>query len=94
VPVVNINIKDNISVYPNPFVNQIKFDINHTGSDNVIVQIFDITGKKVVERVESTNVNASYSITINLEDHMISGSYFYRISSGNISKTGKLIKVD
>jgi len=91
---INLTLENNISVYPNPFTDQVKFDINHSGSDNVIIQIFDITGKKVVEQVENTNVNTSHSTTINFEDHMKPGSYFYRISSGNISKTGKLIRID
>ncbi|NQU33393.1 MAG: agmatine deiminase family protein [Bacteroidetes bacterium] len=82
-----------IIVYPNPFTNQLNFTIDNMESNQVSIQIFDISGKKVIDRVEFVDDNI---VTINFDGQnaLLSGSYFYKISSGRISKTGKLIRVD
>lgn len=91
-----IVIKENISVYPNPFKDEIRFDITNTESETCSVQIFNITGNMIFERIISTNLNSSESVLINFDEEKISspGSYYYRITSGKSIKTGKLIKLD
>ncbi len=86
-------ILQDIVVYPNPFTNQLNFTINNLESNKVSIQIFDISGKKVFDRLELIDGN---TVTINLEgqDELLPGSYFYKITSIRKAKTGKLIRVD
>ena len=88
----DVFIDNSVNVYPNPFTNQINFSISNLKSDEVTLQIFDIRGKKVVDRVDILNSNSESAITLNTE--LKPGSYFYMITVGNYSKSGKLIRID
>lgn len=93
---IDINIANKTVVYPNPFTNKISFTINNKESEEVSIQIFDISGKKVVDVIKFIDGNSNNTISINLEgeNEIMPGSYFYRISSENMTDTGKLIKVE
>ena len=93
---IDVKLTDKIVVYPNPFTNKISFIINNKGTDEVSIQFFDISGKKVVDIIKFIDGNVNNTISINLdgENDLMPGSYFYRIKSGNMTDTGKLIKVE
>lgn len=76
--------------YPNPFnpTTNIVFDIAKYG--NVTLEVFDVTGKKVSELVNG-NLNAGhYSVQWNASKFS-SGTYIYRITSGEFSESKKMV---
>jgi len=80
--------------YPNPFnpSTVINFEIPHDG--NVIMQLFDMSGREVKTMVNEFKTAGYYSINLNGSD-LTSGTYFYRLitSDGinNYSSTKKMI---
>jgi hypothetical protein len=84
--------------YPNPFnpVTKIKFDIiQHTPyplsrGENVILKVFDITGKEIATLVNEQLQPGNYEITFD-GSNIPSGVYFYQLNSGNYRATKKLM---
>ena len=87
-----ISLDASFNVYPNPFTNQINFFIGDIDESEVSIQIFDISGKKIIDRLESIGNYSDNIITINSE--LKSGTYYYKITAGNFIESGKLIRVN
>ncbi len=79
--------------YPNPFnpTTQIRYSISQPG--HVKLEVFNITGQKVAELVNGTQVAGVNSVQFNASN-LSSGMYLYRIitPSGSLSKKMMLIK--
>lgn len=76
--------KTTFSVYPNPFVNTLKIDLDENSKSNV--SITDITGKVIF--------NSNYyskNIEINV-DGISKGQYFLTISNNGVQKTQIIVK--
>jgi len=88
VRVVNLKQPNNDwNIYPNPTTNELH--IETTGTEKFDVQLFDITGKKVMENIlftNTTNINTS---------SLYQGMYFVRITDadGVLIKTQKVAVV-
>ncbi|MBC8320261.1 MAG: agmatine deiminase family protein [Bacteroidetes bacterium] len=92
-----IGLNDDIHIYPNPFTRQINFFVRNSESSEATIQIFDINGKKIIDISEQINGNGENLININIEEGMTdlkSGYYFYKIKTGNFTKSGKIIRVE
>lgn len=78
--------------YPNPFNpnTNIKFDVSKKSL--VKINIYDVTGKLVSELVNQELNAGKYDINWNGASHA-SGVYFYRIETGDFSKTMKMVLV-
>lgn len=78
--------------YPNPFnpSTNIRFRIPESGVTSLV--IYDITGSIVVELV-NTHLNAGVYEYSFEASRLPSGLYFYKLSSGNISQTKKMILI-
>ncbi|MBS1518159.1 MAG: T9SS type A sorting domain-containing protein [Bacteroidetes bacterium] len=76
--------------YPNPFnpSTSINYQIPVTG--NVSLKIYDISGKFISELVNKEQTAGNYEVKFNGENYS-SGIYFYRLESGNYSKTMKMM---
>ena len=77
--------------YPNPFngATKIRFEINKKAT--VSIEIFDITGKKLVELVNKQFTSGEYEVDYTSNDNS-SGVYFYSLSiDGIILDTKKMI---
>ncbi|MBK6878005.1 MAG: T9SS type A sorting domain-containing protein [Ignavibacteria bacterium] len=77
--------------YPNPFngSTKIRFEINKKAT--VSIEIFDITGKKLVELVNKQFTSGQYEVDYTINDNS-SGVYFYSLSiDGIILDTKKMI---
>lgn len=77
--VANINAENEVSVYPNPTSSNI-----HIGGNNLAnstISLYDVTGKKLEEKVASTNEEI-----ISL-DNYASGIYFVKITNNNGSSS-------
>ncbi len=90
---INITVKNEISVYPNPFTNQINFTYENVESNEVSVQIFDISGKVVFDKKNLLQGN-SMLIQLDGTNTLLPGSYYYKITIGEFSNTGKLIRAN
>ena len=78
--------------YPNPFNPETKIKFSLPASGNVILKVFDISGKVVSELVNE-NMNAgTYSVGFNASK-LSSGVYFYRIYTDGFTDTKKMILV-
>lgn len=81
--------KVSLTAYPNPFVNSFKLSfISENSSDNVKINIYDITGKVV----ESKNLKYEDANKYEFGKNYNSGIYIAVISQGKVSKTFKMIK--
>ena len=77
--------------YPNPFnpVTNIKFSLPESFVGNVMLKVFDITGKEVATLINGNmnggNHNASFDASA-----LSSGIYFYKISAGSYTDVKKM----
>lgn len=96
---VSVNLEDvkildteieNLTVIPNPVSNNATLSFNHTISEQVRIEIYDISGN----RIFSTNqfsVNGNNIIDLNLEN-LSSGNYFVKVFSENGMAVERLVK--
>jgi hypothetical protein len=78
--------------YPNPFnpVTKIKFDIPKTS--NVVLKIFDITGREITKLFNSKLQAGRYELTWDASRYA-SGLYFVRIETNSYVNTKKMILI-
>ena len=78
--------------YPNPFnpVTNIKFDIPKNGLVNI--KIFDIAGREISTLVNEQMQAGSYNVRFD-GSSFASGSYFYRIQSGDFTQVKKMMLI-
>ena len=88
---------ENIKVYPNPFTNKLNFLVRECESSEMAIQIFDINGKLILNKLEQISSNTENIITINIgegNNKLNPGAYYYKITTGDTTKSGKLIRVE
>ncbi|HMQ79771.1 MAG TPA: YCF48-related protein [Ignavibacteria bacterium] len=76
--------------YPNPFNPITKFRFSLPVSGNVILKIFDISGREVTELVNKPMQPGTYEADWDASAFS-SGVYFYVISSGDFTQTRKMV---
>jgi len=78
--------------YPNPFnpVTVIRYQLPEAG--NVRLEVFDIMGRRVETLVEEQKQPGYYEVTFDASD-LSSGTYIYRIETGDFSDTMKMLFV-
>jgi hypothetical protein len=94
------NIPEGFSLsqnYPNPFnpETKIKFEVpvtNESDQSNVKLIVYDATGKEVTKLVEGILHHGIYEITW-LALGYPSGTYFYKLISGDFSDTKKMVLI-
>ncbi len=79
-----------LECYPNPFNPQTTMNYQLKNSGNVLLEIFDILGRKVDQVVNEQKESGSYNVIWNGEK-MPSGLYFAVLRSGKHSTTKRLI---
>ncbi len=85
----SFNLEQN---YPNPFnpVTKIKFDISKSGFTKLYV--YDIIGREISILVSEDLIVGKYEVDWNASAYP-SGTYFYKLESGNFSEVKKMILV-
>jgi hypothetical protein len=76
--------------YPNPFNAQITIEYTLGSPGDVRVEIYDVLGRRVETLVEQYQEAGIYQATWNAGDNN-SGVYFYRVQSGDLVDTRKVI---
>ncbi|MEI6089642.1 MAG: CAP domain-containing protein [bacterium] len=79
-----------ISVYPNPAVQNITFDLKLINSDNITIIVFDELGKILKTPYEGMLSAGSNRVNLNVSD-LPSGNYNYCIYAGDGYKYGKFM---
>ncbi len=86
----NAVTENNISVFPNPTSNNFSISIKMIQSDDLLVELFDISGKKIFAKTETIGAgNTTKSIHL---DQYESGMYILKITGNDIHFSSKVIK--
>lgn len=85
----NTSEEIDLIVYPNPSSNKFTFVLESQSTEEVIINIFDITGRKVLD-VNNKMANEK----IELGEDLIAGSYLAEVVQGSNRKTIKIIKIN
>ena len=86
-----VSLSDIISVSPNPANEVTFFNLILRDYKEVQISVYDITGKLVDNVTNTVLGKGSHAIEYNTSS-LNAGVYIYKLSSGNQSTTGKLIK--
>ena len=82
--------------YPNPFnpVTTIKFSVpaNNGNEKEISLQVYDINGRLAAVLLRQKQSPGIYEVTFDA-GNLASGIYFYRLSSGTITETRKMLLV-
>jgi hypothetical protein len=83
--------------FPNPFnpMTTLRFQIPEARGrksevSRVMLRVFDLLGREVATLVNENKTAGAYEIEFNAE-HVPSGVYFYRLQSGDLSSTKKML---
>lgn len=76
--------------YPNPFNPTTNIEFNLPKNDYVEIRLYDILGKEISVLVDGQFNAGNHKLTLNLS-YLSSGTYFYRMSSGDFVNTKKLM---
>jgi len=83
--------------YPNPFnpTTTISFELNNETTENTELVIFNTKGQKVITLINESLGTGAHSVAWNGKDEnnisVSSGIYFYKLKSGSVSQTKKMI---
>ncbi len=81
----------NFKVFPNPTTDILTVEINETTDSDLVINIFDLTGKAISKDDFSVTVNTQFSKEFNLEN-IPTGSYVVEVINGNRRSTQKVVK--
>ena len=82
---------DNLSVYPNPFSNELTISLDTPTNDNLLVQITDVTGKLVFSTVEVLTAGQN-NVKVRIPADLSPGVYLCRLILSGEVRTVKLLK--
>jgi len=78
--------------YPNPFNPSTKISYQIPNSGNVTLKVFDLLGNEVATVVDEFKTVGSYKVDFNAST-LPSGAYFYRLKSGSLIQTKKMLLI-
>jgi flagellar hook assembly protein FlgD len=76
--------------YPNPFNPSTAIEYTIEGKNYVTLKVYDMLGKEVVTLVSAEQEPGSYIVTWDARNYG-SGTYFYRLTSGNFVETRRMV---
>jgi hypothetical protein len=86
-----------ISFAPNPFSDNGEFVLDLPSEQRVRIQVFDLSGRRVCLLQDAVLSAGSHRVGWNARDdqggHVGSGVYFYRLETGGITKTGRVVRI-
>ena len=87
-----------ISHYPNPFTEQVVITLDLAQSQQVSLEVYDVTGEKITtltnNRLDAGTYHFGWNGTNKQGTKMKAGIYFYRLKAGDFEKVEKLLLVD
>lgn len=85
-----ITTEYNITIYPQPFMDNLLLNLKIIEAEHYILSIFDIYGNRIETLLDNFLMPGSYTF-IWRPSNTNSGFYFYRLSQKNKVRTGKII---
>ena len=79
-----------MSIYPNPVINNANINFNIEEKANVSYQIYDLTGRMVDSAILGSYGQGSHNVTINVEG-LASGTYIIKVQAGTSTNTSKFL---
>lgn len=76
--------------YPNPFNPGTVINYELLVNGYVTIKVFDIAGKEIAALVNEKQNAGTYAVTFDASN-LSSGTYYYRLTTGNFSETKKMI---
>ena len=76
--------------FPNPFNPSTSIEYSVPYEDKIVLTIYNILGEEVVRLIDETQPAGNYAITWDAAN-IASGIYFYKLQSGEISLTKKML---
>jgi hypothetical protein len=76
--------------YPNPFNPSTKIVYGIPVSGVTLLKVYDVLGNEIAVLVNQTQAAGMYEVDFNASG-LSSGIYYYRLNSGNFTRTGKMI---
>jgi len=92
---VNIGVPVKFSLsqnYPNPFNPVTKIDFTLPISENVMLKIYDLSGREIVTVLNEFRTAGYYTVDFNAAN-LASGVYYYKLTAGNNTAVNKMIVV-
>jgi len=83
---------EDLKTWPNPFSNEFSFNLYYELSGNISVEIFDILGKRVLNKLIFPDNKFFNKIDLKDLDYLYRGVYFLRVTNGEKTFHAKLIK--
>jgi hypothetical protein len=79
--------------FPNPFSSDLNISYTVTDDSDVLIEIYDYTGKVISKVVDEEQVSGNYNITWNSDESLTNGIYFCRIIVNGKATTSKIMLV-
>jgi hypothetical protein len=83
----NIELRQN---YPNPFNPTTKISYGIPSTMKVSLVVYNILGQQMITLVDQTQNPGNYEVLFN-GVNLASGAYFYRLTTGNVVLTKKMM---
>ena len=89
---INENVANNIelNIYPNPIVSEATINFNIEESAQVTYQVYDLSGRMVMNNVLGNYAQGSHKANLNVEA-LSAGTYIIKVQAGNASNTTKVL---
>ncbi len=96
IPTSNLPIEYSLTQnYPNPFNLSTRFEFSMPRASDVVIKVYDITGREIVTLADNHYSAGNYMVDWNGEDNfgniVASGIYLYRIKAGDFVESKKMI---
>ena len=87
------NISNEFTVYPNPFIDQAKVELDLVANERVRIDVIDLQGKLVKTAFDQNDVKKGHHVFDLQSDDLESGLYFIRVLIGDFIETKKITKL-
>jgi hypothetical protein len=87
---IQLNNLKTIQNYPNPFRINTTIKFTLPKASHVTLSVFDMSGKEVAVLINKYKQTGEHQVPFNAKK-LANGIYFYRLRSGDLVRTGKMV---
>ena len=85
--------ESNVSIYPNPFSDQVKIELDLISDERVQIDVFDLQGKLIKNIMDRKGVQQGHHVFDIEASELNSGLYFIKVQAGDFIETKKITKL-